>query len=45
VPAAAIVKVFVEEIFDLYHGSSLFEEDRAAAEAAARAEPPDVPLA
>lgn len=45
VPAAAVVKVFVEELFDLYHGSSLFEEDRAAAEAAARAEPPDVPLA
>lgn len=39
VPAAAVVKVFAEELFELYHGSALFDADREA-EAAASAESP-----
>jgi predicted PurR-regulated permease PerM len=40
VPGAAVVKVFAEELFALYHGSALFDEDRAAA-AGAEAGPGD----
>lgn len=35
VPGAAVVKVFADELFSLYHGSSLFEADREADAAAA----------
>jgi predicted PurR-regulated permease PerM len=35
VPAAAVVKVFAGELFELYRGSALFDEDRATVAAAA----------
>jgi predicted PurR-regulated permease PerM len=37
VPAAAVVKVFIDELGDIYRRSSLFAEDRAA-------EPPEDPM-
>jgi predicted PurR-regulated permease PerM len=44
VPAAAIVKVFVAELFELYHASALFDDENAvAATSAARSD--DAPSA